>query len=155
MSLPSYAIFYKGDEEVYREFVNIGWFYDEKLIPKLLHGITYPDDWDSVQVYHERYTRNEVLGMLGDYRETVYVRPRWYKRLWWKTLRVWRRVLRFLGFRRKSEFRYMSFPLARWVYPNLIAEDLISVQPMPKSKLYYEVGEMKGKRKIHYVPAYS
>lgn len=122
MSLPSYAIFYKGGKVVHKELVNIGWFYDDKLVPGLLRELKekLSDDlwnnWDFIKLYHKTHTRNEVELML---------RPiPLYKRLW-------RRIRKL--FRKKAKFDFthvVEFPLIRRISPSLIAEDLVAVQPL-------------------------
>lgn len=78
MSLPSYAVFKKGDEEVKRVFINCGWFHDgqkttirmikemymdewgSKKYPDEQRSSLIPEDYDTVQIYDETLMKEEV-----------------------------------------------------------------------------------------------
>jgi len=75
MSLPSWSTFFNEGEEVAQVFVNCGWFYSDKLVPRLFREMLeekcFPDIWDKVIMYGKEYSKEEVQDMLltGEYRK--------------------------------------------------------------------------------------
>lgn len=78
MSLPSQVIFFKGEEQVAKVFINVGWVFDERSLPiniceavnehrKLARDPEYADryedinfaelDYDSIVAYEKVFTR--------------------------------------------------------------------------------------------------
>ena len=70
MSLPTKAIFTENGKEVFKGFANIGWFYDEQLIPQLFYDMMcekqFPKagTWDQVTVYGKTYEYDHVIKMM-------------------------------------------------------------------------------------------
>jgi hypothetical protein len=66
MSLPSVVIFYKGDEEVRRQFINCGWFCNNNTvkngIKRSLINSGNDFEWDVAKAYGMSFTKEEVGG---------------------------------------------------------------------------------------------
>jgi len=65
MSLPSQAVFYYRGRRVGNYFVNCGWFYSDDVVPRLLQEIKYPNEWDELEMYECRYTKENVEEILN------------------------------------------------------------------------------------------
>lgn len=65
MSLPSIAIFYKEDQEIRREFINCGWFCNEKTVKsglkRTLEHIGEDFDWDVADAYGMKIKKEELI----------------------------------------------------------------------------------------------
>ena len=66
MSLPYWATFYNGKDEVSKTFVNCGWFDTRRAITRVIRDMELPtSEWTSVNLYQNIYTKKEVERILS------------------------------------------------------------------------------------------
>lgn len=135
MSLPSYALYYnKQDEEIYREFVNIGWYVGEdkwlncaSTLPIIfnantiqLYGVTFPASY----LRNKKY-KSEILNLYREHDKEY--RQRKYNEQLENIQRL----------KEQKEITEDSFkvllPMIRKQMPSIIANELLGVQPMTES----------------------
>ncbi|AKU43930.1 major head protein [Citrobacter phage Merlin] len=118
MSLPTKALFYKNGKEIKQAFVNCGWAYDEiSAIDQVIRAIKEHDiDYDEFIVYGKTY--NHRVEDLPEYIEHLRAETR---RIRTEMLEKARKVS-------KSSDQIMQ--MARRAIPELLAKDILSVQPM-------------------------
>lgn len=61
MSLPSRAKFYLKGEEISNQFINVGWFITDDCLTREMITLDYPDEWDKLIMYGQKYSLEEVL----------------------------------------------------------------------------------------------
>jgi hypothetical protein len=113
MSLPSKAIFYKNNKEVYHEFVNCGWVLNDNSIIRVFKEMSYPEEWDEVYLYGDIYTKENVEALIEID----------------KVLKdFWRN--KFNNCNEKNVDFKLNIHAIRKIFPKLISKEIVSVQPM-------------------------
>ncbi|AIX12248.1 major head protein [Citrobacter phage Moon] len=118
MSLPTRAVFYKNGKEIKQTFVNCGWAYDEvSAIDQVIRAIKdYGIDYDTFVVYGKTY--NQPVEDLQEYIEYLQAETKIIRT---EMLEKARKVSN-----SSDQIMYM----ARRTIPELIAKDILSVQPI-------------------------
>jgi len=117
MSLPSKAIFFNNKKEIYRVFINCGWFLSDNAIIKVLKKMEYPDEWDEVFLYGDIYTKENVEALIK-IDEVL--------RDFWKD--------KFSNFDKRKPNFSLKIPEIKNSLPKLIAKEILSVQPLGGKK---------------------
>ncbi len=132
MSLPSYAIYYdKDDNKIHREFVNVGWFLSEEIwldcastLPIIygadhieLYGVQFPAKW----LRNKKY-KSLIQQAYQDHAVE-------YRSQQSKTVETQIEKLKARD-TDHTEFKRIMIPMIRRRTPELIAADIVGVQPM-------------------------
>ena len=138
MSLPTWAKFYYEGTKVSSEFVNVGWVLDDLALGQELGEFSEIKDWDYVEVYGERYSREKALGManLCHIWNTVKLHVENQTKTRWTNFNtkggLWEQKK---PVRNTDDIKHVNLGLIRKIAPAMIAAEIASVQPMKSSEL--------------------